>query len=87
MAFCLHGAAYDDDDMYVMINAGQEDITFGVHEGTVGSCCWAIDTALASPQDLLGPGEESAAIVGLLPRAGPLGGRAVGRQIAAPIGR
>ncbi len=59
LAFCLHGAAYDDDDMYVMINAGQEDITFGVHEGTVGSWRRAIDTALASPQDLLGPGEEA----------------------------
>ena len=58
LAYCLHGAAYDDVDIYVMINAGPSDLNFGIHEQAVGRWRRAIDTALESPQDLLAPGQE-----------------------------
>jgi glycogen operon protein len=58
LAFCLHGEAYDDVDLYVMINAAATDAQFGIHEGTVGSWRLAIDTAQPSPQDILEPGAE-----------------------------
>ena len=61
LAYCLHGAAYDDVEIYVMINAGPTDVTFGIHEQAVGSWRRAIDTALPeSPQDILEPGQEVA---------------------------
>jgi glycogen operon protein len=58
LAFCLHGAAYDDVDLYVMINAAATDAEFGIHEGAVGSWRLAIDTAQPSPRDILEPGTE-----------------------------
>jgi isoamylase len=59
LAFCLHGAAYDDVDLYVMINAGPTDEKFGIHEAAVGSWRRAIDTAQPSGQDILEPGQEA----------------------------
>ena len=34
LAFCLHGASQNDDDIYVMINAYWEKLEFQVQEGT-----------------------------------------------------
>ena len=59
LAYCLHGAAYDDVDLYVMINAGPTDADFGIHEGTVGSWRRVIDTAQESPDDILEPGRDA----------------------------
>jgi len=58
LAYCLHGAAYGDVDIYVMINASPKDLDFGIYEGTTG--CWrrAIDTAQPSPQDIFVSGQE-----------------------------
>jgi glycogen operon protein len=59
LAFCLHGAAYDDVDLYVMINSAPTDAQFGIHEGAVGSWHLAIDTAQPSGQDIFEPGQEA----------------------------
>jgi len=45
LAFSLHGASQSDDDLYVMINAGTDDLAFTIQN--VGTTPWkcAIDTA------------------------------------------
>ena len=55
LAYALHGASVGDDDLYVMINAYHEPLVFTMQEGRPG--CWAraIDTALASPDDIAHP--------------------------------
>ena len=59
LAFCLHGVAYDDADIYVMINSAPSTLTFGIHEGAAGDWRRAVDTALDSPCDIFEPGKES----------------------------
>ena len=51
LAFCLHGASQNDDDVYVMINAYWEELEFQVQEGTAQEWTRIVDTALASPND------------------------------------
>jgi len=51
LAFCLHGASQDDDDIYVMINAFWEELEFHVQEGTAQEWKRIVDTALPSPND------------------------------------
>ena len=57
LAFCLHGASQDDDDIYVMINAYWESLEFKVQEGTAQEWMRIVDTALASPDDFSDRGE------------------------------
>ena len=57
LAFCLHGASQDDDDIYVMINAYWEKLEFQIQEGTVQEWMRIVDTALASPYDFSDGGE------------------------------
>ena len=57
LAFCLHGASQDDDDIYVMINAYWEKLEFQVQEGTAQEWIRIVDTALASPDDFSERGE------------------------------
>jgi isoamylase len=45
LAFCLHGASQNDCDLYVMINAFWEDLTFVVQEGQAMEWCCAVDTS------------------------------------------
>jgi isoamylase len=52
LAFCLDGRSVHDDDLYVMINAGSEPVTFTIHEGREGDWVRAVDTALPSPEDI-----------------------------------
>lgn len=59
LAFALHGASQQDDDLYVMINAYWEELTFEVQEGTANTWRRVIDTSLVSPSDFLEPGTES----------------------------
>lgn len=59
LAFCLHGAACRDDDIYVMINAYWEDLTFTIQEGFPGEWLRVVDTSLPSPQDIAEPGQEA----------------------------
>lgn len=48
IAWCLHGQSQNDSDLYVMVNANNHDLTFGIHEGAVGDWHRVIDTSLES---------------------------------------
>jgi isoamylase len=58
LAYCLHGAAEGDRDLYVMINAWSQDLTFTIQEGTAAMWRRVVDTSLASPNDIMHPGQE-----------------------------
>jgi glycogen operon protein len=58
LAFCLHGRSYDDADIYAMINAYWEDLTFVVQRGKADEWYRVVDTSLPSPLDFLEPGNE-----------------------------
>lgn len=51
LAFCLHGASQTDDDIYVMINAYWQKLSFHIQEGTPGEWLRIVDTDLTSPAD------------------------------------
>jgi isoamylase len=53
LAFFLSGAAEGDDDLYVMINAYWDDLTFTIQEGQHGSWRRIVDTARPSPDDFV----------------------------------
>jgi isoamylase len=53
LAYCLHGASEQDRDLYVMINAFWEPLTFTVSEGTAGDWKRVVDTGRASPEDIV----------------------------------
>ena len=57
LAFCLHGASQNDDDIYVMINAYWEELEFHIQEGTAPEWTRIVDTALPSPDDFSERGE------------------------------
>ncbi|MDZ4850983.1 MAG: isoamylase [Pirellulaceae bacterium] len=57
LAFCLHGGSQADVDIYTMINAGLEPVTFGIFEGVVGNWRRVVDTSRTSPEDFLLSGE------------------------------
>jgi isoamylase len=59
LAFALHGASQQDNDLYVMINAYWEDLDFQVPEATSAEWRRVVDTSLESPRDFLEPGGES----------------------------
>lgn len=58
LAICLYGAAEQDDDVYLMINASSVDEVFTIQDGSFGDWMRAIDTGLASPYDICETGEE-----------------------------
>jgi isoamylase len=58
LAYCLGGASVGDRDLYVMINAYWEPLDFAIQEGTAGTWSRAVDTSLASPDDVASPGSE-----------------------------
>jgi isoamylase len=58
LAFSLHGASQNDRDLYVMINAYWEPLTFVVQEGQPGDWYRVVDTGLPSPEDFCEPGKE-----------------------------
>ena len=51
LAFCLHGASQNDDDIYVMINAYWRDLEFEIQEGTPPEWSRIVDTGLPGPDD------------------------------------
>jgi isoamylase len=53
LAYCLRGASQRDRDLYVMLNAGPEDVEFAVQEGRPGEWLRVIDTGRPSPDDIL----------------------------------
>ena len=58
LAFCLHGASQHDHDLYVMINAYWQDLTYTIQQGQPGTWKRVVDTGLASPDDIREPGAE-----------------------------
>lgn len=58
VAFCLHGASQNDDDIYVMINAYWRDLQFTIQEGQPVEWRRVVDTSLPAPLDFLEPGTE-----------------------------
>jgi isoamylase len=53
LSYCLHGASQGDRDLYVMINAYWEPLTFTVQEGQAQEWRRVVDTFLDTPQDIL----------------------------------
>ncbi|MGH9433088.1 MAG: glycogen debranching protein [Terriglobia bacterium] len=51
LAFCLRGASQNDEDIYVVINACWQDLTFTIQEGNSQNWKRVVDTSLASPDD------------------------------------
>jgi isoamylase len=70
LAFCLHGASQEDDDIYVMINAYWDKLEFHVQERFAQEWMRIVDTALASPNDFSENGEPLQALsYSLAPRS------------------
>jgi glycogen operon protein len=70
LALCLHGASQADNDLYIMINAYWEPLTFTIQEGPPDRWKRVIDTERGSPDDLREPGQE-AAVSAATYRVGP----------------
>jgi len=62
LAFCLHGASQNDNDIYVMINAYWESLQFHIQEGTAQEWTRIVDTTLPSPEDFSDRGEPLGAL-------------------------
>ncbi len=60
LAFCLRGASERDVDLYVMVNAGSQDLTFSIQETTASGWKRAVDTGLDAPDDIAEAGDEAA---------------------------
>ena len=58
LAFCLHGASQGDDDIYVMINAYWEVLSFQIQEGSPQDWVRVVDTDLQSPTDFSNHGVQ-----------------------------
>jgi len=58
LAFALHGESQQDIDIYAMINAYWEPLTFQIQEGAANAWRRVVDTSLESPFDVLEPGQE-----------------------------
>ena len=53
LGYCLHGASQNDRDLYVMINAGIQDVRFAIHECAAGGWRRVVDTSKPSPDDIV----------------------------------
>lgn len=58
LAFCLHGSSQNDQDIYVMINAYWQDLTFTIQEADPPAWKRVVDTSLPSPYDFSDPPAE-----------------------------
>jgi glycogen operon protein len=58
LAYHLSGRTYNDVDLYVMINAGQEPAEFVIQVGKPRKWRRVLDTGLPSPSDISDPGKE-----------------------------
>jgi glycogen operon protein len=59
LAFCLRGDSHGDHDLYVMINAYWEPLTFTIQSGPADRWARVIDTARDSPDDFRERGTET----------------------------
>jgi glycogen operon protein len=58
LAYRLSGAQFDENDIYVMISADHQPIRFHIQEGTAKDWQRIVDTSLATPEDIVEPGQE-----------------------------
>jgi len=58
LAYCLRGASAGDDDIYVMVNAGANEVRFKIHEGDPGGWQLVADTSLPGPKDYVEPADR-----------------------------
>ena len=56
LAYCLRGGAVNDDDIYVMVNAGTNDIRFEIQEGKASGRFLVADTGIPAPGDFVESG-------------------------------
>jgi isoamylase len=59
LSYCLHGASQQDCDLYVMINAGAEDLVFTIQEGKAAEWRRVVDTGRPSPDDIVADGDAA----------------------------
>jgi glycogen operon protein len=59
LAVYLSGASQQDNDLYLMVNGSDSNVTFQVQEGRPGEWRIVFDTGLASPDDFRDPGDCS----------------------------
>jgi isoamylase len=60
LAYCLHGSSENDGDLYVMINAYWQPLTFTIQEGNPSEWKRIVDTIMDSPDDIVDPSMASA---------------------------
>jgi glycogen operon protein len=60
IAVSLRGQSQQDEDIYFMVNASAEALTFTIQDGSASDWKRVIDTSLESPDDFRDPGKESA---------------------------
>ena len=53
LAYCLHGSSANDNDLYVMINAYWQPLTFTIQEGAHREWKRIVDTDGESPEDIM----------------------------------
>jgi glycogen operon protein len=58
LAYFLRGSTVGDNNLYVMINAFWEDLTFRIQDGEAQEWLRVVDTGLPSPDDIREPGTE-----------------------------
>jgi isoamylase len=58
LAYFLNGHSQQDVDLYVMINAYTEPLSFTIFDGLQKPWSRIVDTSLASPEDICAPGRE-----------------------------
>jgi glycogen operon protein len=61
-AYYLRGTSLGDQDLYVMVNASPDPLSFTVFDGLSKPWYRVLDTSLASPDDFCEPGEEERVI-------------------------
>jgi glycogen operon protein len=60
IAYFLSGRRLDDSDLYVLVNAFWDDLTFRIQEGDPTAWRRVVDTSRPSPEDFAEPGQEPA---------------------------
>jgi glycogen operon protein len=58
LAYCLHGARLDDDDIYVMVNGSPKKTEFRIQEGQPFDWLLVADTGRSSPRDFVQAGRR-----------------------------
>jgi len=58
LALYLRGESQNDKDLYIMINAAPQEITFRIQHGNAAAWKRVVDTSLPSPEDIVEPGSE-----------------------------